>query len=108
MVIQKYTNNLYLSEVYRELERQAVRKGHFDPTPEEMVKSAASKITQHNSVNQKIDPTPSGDLLQDISRLTYALRRKGFVSQAEDIEQKLITYKIAENEFYNVKIDTPD
>lgn len=108
MVVQKYTNNLYSSEVYRELERQAVRKGHFDPTPEEIVAAAAEKVSQHQKINKVIDTTPSGDLIHDITRLAYAIRRKGFVSLAEDLEQKLMAYKVAETEYYNLKTDNPD
>lgn len=108
MVVQKYTNNLYSSEVYRELERQAVRKGHFEPTPEEIVRAAATKVSQHQSINKSIDVSPSDDLVQDIARLAYAMRRKGFVSQAEDLEEKLIVYKIAETDYYKVKTDNPD
>lgn len=108
MVVQKYTKNLYSSEVYRELERQAVRKGHFEPTPEEIVKAAATKISQQQTINKPIDASPSEDLIQDIARLAYAMRRKGFVSQAEDLEDKLMAYKVAETDYYKVKTDNPD
>ena len=97
MVIQKYTQNLYASEVYREFERQAVRAGKFDPTPEEIVKAGAFKIAQAESINQPIDVTPSNDLVNDVVRLAYAMRRKGFVNYAEELETKLVLYKQAES-----------
>jgi len=96
MTISKYTDNLYQSEVYRELERQAVKKGFFKPTESELVKMAAQEA-QHID-----DSSSSDDLVQDIARLAFAMRRKGFITQAEDIEQKLVMFKRAENAFYNV------
>lgn len=48
------------------------------------------------------DSSSSDDLVQDIARLAFAMRRKGFITQAEDIEQKLVIFKQAENAFYNV------
>lgn len=102
MVIQKYTENIYASEVYRELERQAVRKGEFNPTPGQQVKLAALEVTQKRQINQPINVSPTADLTQDVARLAFAMRRKGFVSQAEELEQKLVIYKQAECALYNV------
>jgi hypothetical protein len=102
MVFAKYTENLYESEVYRELERQAVRKGHFNPSPAEQVKIAAAQINKTRSANQPVDAIPSDDLIQDIARLAFAMRRKGYVDHAEDLEKKLILYKQAESALYNV------
>lgn len=96
MTISKYTDNLYQSEVYRELERQAVKKGFFKPTEPELVKMAAQEVQQVD------DSSSSNDLIQDIARLAFAMRRKGFVAQAEDIEQKLVIFKRAENALYDV------
>ena len=106
MVLSKYTDNLYQSEVYRELERQAVKKGFFKPTETEMVKLAAQEIEHTQQINQQVDDSPSDDLIQDVARLAYAMRRKGFVTQAEDLEQKLVMYKTAENALYNVTVET--
>lgn len=47
MTISKYTDNLYQSEVYRELERQAVKKGFFKPTESELVKDGRTRSTAH-------------------------------------------------------------
>lgn len=102
MVIQKYTNNLYASEVYRELERQAVRNGHFKPSEEQQIKVAAQRVEQQAEINKPIDVTPSNDLVQDVARLAYAMRRKGYVVQADDLEQKLVMFKKAESDLYNV------
>jgi len=106
MTLSKYTDNLYQSEVYRELERQAVKKGFFKPTENELVKLAAQEVEITNKVNRQVDTSPSDDLIQDVARLAYAMRRKGFITQAEDLEQKLVIYKTAENALYNVTSET--
>jgi hypothetical protein len=104
--IAKYTKNLYASEVYRELERQAVRKGHFDLTPEEQVKLAAQEVDQHQKINTPVSAEPTEDLVQDVARLAFAMRRKGFISQAEELEDKLVIFKQAECALYNVTNET--
>jgi hypothetical protein len=101
MVIAKYTDNLYASEVYRELERQAVRKGQFKPSDTELVRLAAQQINQEQP-EPTISAEASDDLVQDVARLAFAMRRKGFEAQADDIEQKLLLYKQAESALYNV------
>ena len=106
MTLSKYTDNLYQSEVYRELERQAVKKGFFKPTDAELIKLAAQEVQQTQSINQEVDTSPSEDLIVDVARLAYAMRRKGLVTQAEDLEQKLVMFKQAENAFYNVTKET--
>lgn len=106
MTLSKYTDNLYQSEVYRELERQAVKKGFFKPTDAELVKLAAQEVQQTQSINQEVDTSASDDLIVDVARLAYAMRRKGLVTQAEDLEQKLVMFKQAENAFYNVTKET--
>jgi hypothetical protein len=106
MTLSKYTNNLYQSEVYRELERQAVKKGFFKPTDAELVKLAAQEVALTQQINKSVDTTPSDDLMQDVARLAFAMRRKGFVTQAEELEQKLVMYKKAENELYGVTAET--
>jgi hypothetical protein len=102
MPIVKYTDNLYASEVYRELERQAVKKGSFKPTETELVKLAAQEVVQTQQINREVETDPSDDLIQDVARLAYAMRRKGFINQAEDLEQKLVIFKQAESSLYNV------
>lgn len=106
MTISKYTNNLYKSEVYRELERQAVKKGFFKPTDGEVVKLAAQAVSKSAQINQEIDSTCSDDLIADIARLAYAMRRKGFISQAEEVEQNLVMFKQAECSLYDVTDET--
>ncbi|MFA5759156.1 MAG: hypothetical protein WC942_07370 [Clostridia bacterium] len=105
MKISKYTNNLYASEVYRELERHAVRKGHFEPSPEELITFAAEEISVEKKVNAPIDINPSDSLTQDIARLAYAMRRKGFIVQADELEDNLVIFKQAESELYNLNIE---
>lgn len=94
-------NNIYSSEVYRELERQAIRKGFFTPTETEIVKTAAMNVSNTKDTVLK----ESGNLLQDIAILTSELRKKGLDTYAENIEQNLLIYKQAEN-LYNIEIDT--
>lgn len=105
MTISKFTTNLYASEVYRELERNAVKKGFFKPTETETVKLAAEQISIDKEINKPIDTATSGDLVQDVSKLAYALRRKGFIAQAEEIESSLVSYAQAEKSLYDVKIE---
>jgi hypothetical protein len=105
MPISKFTTNLYASEVYRELERNAVRKGFFNPSDDQRVKLASGQVEIEKKVNTTVDTSVSGDLTQDVAKLAYALRRKGFISQAEEIETNLIEYKIAEKELYNLNIE---
>jgi len=106
MTLSKYTDNLHQSEVYRELERQAVKKGFFKPTENELVKLAAQEVEITENINRQVDVSPSDDLIQDVARLAYAMRRKGFITQAEDLEHKLVIYKQAENSLYNVTQET--
>jgi hypothetical protein len=106
MTLSKYTDNLYQSEVYRELERQAVKKGFFKPTDSELIKLAAQEVEQTRIINQEVDASPSEDLIVDVARLAYAMRRKGLIVQAEDLEKKLVMFKQAENAFYNVTQET--
>lgn len=101
-MIAKYTKNLYSSEVYRELERQAVHKGHFKPSEAQVVKTAAAQLQQQEAINKSVDTTPSEDLTQDVARLAFAMRRKGYVCQAEELEEKLVLFKKAESDLYNV------
>lgn len=96
-------NNLYASEVYRELERQAIRKGFFTPTDSDIVKNAAVNVKNTNLENTVLNE--SGNLLQDIAILTSELRKKGLDTYAENIEQNLLIYKQAET-LYNIEIDT--
>jgi hypothetical protein len=81
-------NNLYASEVYRELERQAIRKGFFTPTDSDIVKNAAVNVKNTNLENTVLNE--SGNLLQDIAILTSELRKKGLDTYAENIEQNLL------------------
>lgn len=104
--ITKPTNNLYASEVYRELERRAVKKGFFKQTESETIKLAAQQISQNKTINEEIDTVSTSDFVQDVSKLAYAIRRKGFVTLADDLEKNLMMYKTAECELYNVTVET--
>lgn len=85
--------NWHQSEVLRELERQAVKRGHFDPEPEEIVKLAHKKTDSME---------PGDDLYSDIMRLAHGLRAKGFEKQANELEKKAVVYKVAETHLYRV------
>lgn len=106
MTIPKYNemNSLYSSEVYRELERQALKKGFFNLTEKEANKNIAKDIvTQASNIEEKIQSSDS--FIQDISRLVYAMKRKGFTAQAEEIEDNFKMYKKTESEFYNLNME---
>ena len=107
MKIIKFIEDLDSSEVYREFERQAFRKGFPETktTEQDLVKTAALKLSQENEANQKADLTPSDSLNQDIARLIIAMKLKGLVSQADDIEQNFVMFKQAENNLYNLNLD---
>ena len=106
MSIKKYTENLYASEVYRELERNAVKKGFFKPT-DAQIKTASAKQDQiKEQTNRPISLVASDDLIQDVAKLAFAMRRKGYASYAEELEKNLILYKKAESALYNVDLDT--
>jgi hypothetical protein len=91
--IKPHNESIFSSEVYRELERQAVRKGFFNPTPEEQVKLAAQEV-------HKLELT--GDLTLDIPILAESLRARGYSKQANDLEQKFMLFKQAEVHLYHV------
>ena len=101
----KRSTNLYKSEVYRELERRAVKKGFFEPTDEEKINIAAQKVESARKINAPVDTSITNDLTLDIAKLALAMRRKGFIALAEDVEQKLMLYKVAESGLYNVTVE---
>lgn len=106
MKIAKYTTNLYASEVYRELERQASKKGFFKPTEAEAIKVVANDIIQTSDINEPVELiSSSGDFVQDVALLVYAMRRKGLINQASEIEDNLLMYKKAESSLYNLNIE---
>lgn len=84
------------SEVMRELERQAVKRGHFDPTSEEILASAIYKM---NAV-KKVAATDN--VMADLLTLASVLRERGYESQALELESKLGLYKTAETHLYRV------
>jgi hypothetical protein len=94
-MIIKHKSSFRRSEVMRELEKMAIREGRFEPTPEQLVKTAAEKQT-----SPKIEPT--GELDPDIGVLVSSLRRKGYNKLAEDIADKFVIFKQAQNALYNV------
>lgn len=85
------------SEVMRELERRAVKKGHFDLTPEEAVEAAAARVEK-----KAVSMEPTDDLKQDILKLASALRKQGYEQEASDIEKNFLFFKTAEVHLYHV------
>lgn len=86
------------SETLRSFYRTAKNKG--------WVKE--DKITKTASYNS-LSLSPSDSLFRDVCVLADALRTKGYIKQAEAIEEKFMAYKIAEKHLYNVHDeDGPD
>ena len=105
-MVTKYTNNLYASEVYRSLERQEAKKGFFDPTDEDIIKSAAAKVgSQIKKTASAESVEATGDLDLDIVTLASAMRAKGLDKQADDIESCLVMYKQARSNLYDVTVE---
>jgi hypothetical protein len=77
------------SEIMRSLERDASRKGYFEPTEDELVAAASYKIKKANSLK------PSDNLFSDLSVLAAELRERGYEDQASDLEDKIADYKTA-------------
>lgn len=98
-------NNVHSSEIYRAMEREAVKKGFFDPSPEEIVRLAAEQ-TDFIRESSVIDAKSTGDLFADVSKLVDGLKRRGYVVQAEEISNNLLMYKQAECALYNLKMET--
>jgi hypothetical protein len=89
--------SFHQSEVMRSLERQAVKAGHFEPSPEDIVKSAAVRV------NVPVPSyKPSSNLYNDLMKLASGLRARGFESHANDIEQNVMLLKTAETHLYRV------
>lgn len=90
-----------MSEVYRELERHAVKKGFFEIRDEERVKLAAQQL-KHDKEN---DFSPSDNLEFDIARLADGLRSRGFERHADALENNYVMYKSAESSLYDLPSD---
>jgi len=55
MKITKKTYNIMQSEVFRELSRNAAKKGFFDASEEDIVKNASKKIIRKATGNLDVD-----------------------------------------------------
>jgi hypothetical protein len=100
--------NLYDSELYRELERQAYKEGFFTPSAKDIVKQASDNVKIASKVNDRMSPAnlqPSENVDLDISMLVEGLRNRGYISQAQDVETNYIMFKKAETEYYNLSIE---
>jgi len=106
MSIAKYNKNLHASEVFRELERQAAKKGFFNPTEEEQVTLAAQTVAEKKVAIASDDLQETEDLVLDVAMLATALRDRGLTKQADEIENNLVMFKQAESALYNVTEET--
>lgn len=79
------------SPVMRELARQAIKKDSLKPTVEEMVKQASAVVSPYQA---------SGDVFSDIIELAKGLRHRGYLKQANELENKLFICKQAEAHLY--------
>lgn len=82
------------SPVMRQLERNALKDGIIVPVTEDIVKNAS----------EKKDHAPTNNLFIDLVCLADDLRSKGYVQQAQALEEKIIAYKKAAQE-YNSELD---
>lgn len=78
------------SSVMKEFERIAISKG-----------LAKSEVISKTASDESVNLEPSGDLIIDILNLAEGLRSKGFVKDAESLEEKVLVYKKAETHLYN-------
>jgi hypothetical protein len=103
--------NLYDSEIYRSLERQAYKEGFFTPSDKDIVKQASNNVKIASKVNDRMSTAnlqPSENVDIDISMLVDGLRNRGYISQAQDVENNYIMFKKAETEYYNLSMETPN
>ncbi len=80
------------SPVMRELERQAIKKGTFQPQVEEIVKQASLPLKY----------AASGNIYDDMFVLVKGLRVIGLEQEASSLEDKIILHKQAETHLYRV------
>lgn len=78
------------SPVMRELARQALKKGTIEPDMQEIIKNASFKKDSY---------APTGDVFRDMVLLATGLRDKGYVEEAESLENKILVYKKAADEY---------
>ncbi len=79
--------DFYDSPTMRELARQSLKAGTIKPAP--VVKEAFKK----NSLE------PSSNVFTDMVRLADGLRSKGYVKEAQALEEKIVNFKKAEREY---------
>ncbi len=97
-MIIKHNSSFSESEVMRELERQEIRKGHYDLKPDEIVRLAAREVKAESNLK------PSEDWDQDMAKLIAALNKNGYQKNASDLSEKYFMFKQAQS-LYGV---TPD
>lgn len=79
------------SPVMRELARQAVKNGTIQT-------ESVSDIVKKASATKSYQPT--GDLYTDLFKLASGLRDRGFVKEADGLEDKILIMKQAESHLY--------
>lgn len=102
----KHKSNFSDSSVMRELERKEVNKDEYK------ISLAARQISQTKSEQMvktaSNDLVPTDSLFGDLINLAIGLRERGMVKQAEELEQKVSNYKIAETHLYHVHDESGD
>lgn len=87
------------SPVMRELARQAVKNGTIQS-------ESVSDIVKKASVTNAYQPT--GDLYTDLFKLASGLRDRGFVKEADGLEDKILIMKQAETHLYRAMDEDGD
>ena len=88
----KYSD-FYESEIMRNLAKIAVDEGMITSSE---VENSVSKLAGIKALS------PSKDLFADVAKFAAALRKKGYVEEADGIEQKMFMLKQAESQYYDV------
>jgi hypothetical protein len=91
-MFSKYSAKNIDSDVVFELEQAARKKGEF-------VSSVDRALVKVASVKREL-LEPSGNIFHDLIMLTAALRDRGFINEAMELEDKLFNYKKAESDLY--------
>lgn len=77
------------SEVMKEFEKIAVSKG-----------LAKAEVMSKTASDESVNLVPGANLIIDMLNLAEGMRNKGFVKDAEVLEQKVLAYKTAETHLY--------
>src|SRR5690606_39152478 len=79
------------SEMERAFTKAAKKKGWVK---EQVIVKEASR--------KEVSLEPSANVFADMCRLAEALREKGYIKHAQDLEESIVAYKTAETHLYKV------